>query len=75
MESEITFESVLRETQDSAEAALKSAGSLTRELRKAKAAAASGQVRELRRALEAAVSQADGLLETVRATPDILRLR
>jgi hypothetical protein len=67
VDSETTFESVLRETHDSAEAALKSAGSLTRELRKAKAAAASGQVRELRRALEAAVSQADGLLERVQA--------
>lgn len=67
VESETTFESVLRETQDCAEAALKSAASLTRELRKAKAAAASGQVRELRRALEAVVSQADGLLESVQA--------
>jgi hypothetical protein len=68
VESEITFESVLRETQGSAEAALKSAGILTRELRKAKAAAAGGQVRELRRALEAAVSQADALLDNVRST-------
>jgi hypothetical protein len=57
-----TFESVLHDTQDRAEAALKSAGSLTRELRKAKAAAASGQVRELRRALDAAVTQAAELL-------------
>lgn len=68
MEAGTTFESVLHDTQGSVEAALKSAGSLTRELRKAKVAAASGQVRELRRALDAAVSQADGLLEMARDT-------
>ena len=49
-----SFEAALGTAQDGTEAALRSAGGLTRELRKAKAAAASGQVRELRRALEAA---------------------
>jgi hypothetical protein len=49
-----SFESVLGTTQAGAEIALKSAGGLARELRKAKAAAAGGQVRELRRALDAA---------------------
>ena len=46
----------------------KSAGSLTRELRKAKAAAATGQVRELRRSLDAAIGQASDLLRTARET-------
>jgi hypothetical protein len=59
------FESVLGTTQDSAEDALKSAGGLTRELRKAKAAAASGQVRELRRALDAATAVAAELSAAV----------
>ena len=49
MESGTRFESALSAAQGGAEVALKSAGSLTRELRKAKAAAASGQVREIRR--------------------------
>ena len=53
-----SFESALDATHDGTEAALKSAGGLTRELRKAKAAAASGQVRELRRALDAAAGLA-----------------
>ena len=57
MEPGTTFETVLRQAQLSAEAAVKSAGILTRELRKAKAAAASGQVRELRRSLDAAGRQ------------------
>ena len=47
------FESALSAAQGDAEGALRSAGSLTRELRKAKAAAATGQVREYRRALDA----------------------
>lgn len=61
MEPVARFESVLSTTQQGAEGALKSAGGLTRELRKAKAAAANGQVRELRRALDAAAGLAAGL--------------
>lgn len=68
MEPEATFESVLSVTQGNAESALRSAGSLTRELRKARAAAASGQVRELRRALDAAASQVAELLTSVQKT-------
>jgi hypothetical protein len=64
---------VLGATQGGAEAALKSAASVTRELRKAKAAAACGQVRELRRALDVAAETADDLaaaLREVRASFD-----
>ncbi|HEY2593553.1 MAG TPA: hypothetical protein VGK33_06610 [Chloroflexota bacterium] len=68
MESETSFESALSLAQGSAEAALKSAGTLTKELRKAKAAAATGQVRELRRALDAAAGQAGELLDSVQQT-------
>jgi hypothetical protein len=68
VESETSFESALSLAQGSAEAALKSAGTLTRELRKAKAAAATGQVRELRRALDAAAGQAGELLDSVQQT-------
>lgn len=59
------LESVLGQTQDSAEAALRGAATVTRELRKAKAAAAGGQVRELRRALSSAASLADELSAAV----------
>lgn len=52
------FEAALDATADRVEAALRGAGALTRELKKAKAAAAGGSVRELRRALGAAVGQA-----------------
>jgi hypothetical protein len=65
VESATSFESVLSQAQASTEAALRSAGNLTRELRKAKVAAASGQVRELRRALDAALGQAGELLAAV----------
>ncbi len=65
VESETSFESVLSQAHGSTEAALKSAGNLTRELRKAKVAAASGQVRELRRALDVALGQAGELLAAV----------
>jgi hypothetical protein len=57
-------------TQTNAESALKAAGTVTRELRKAKAAAATGQVRELRRALDAAVAQARELLESAHQARD-----
>jgi hypothetical protein len=66
VESDATFEAMLRETQAGTEAAVKSAGSVTRELRKAKAAAVTGQVRELRRSLDAAISQASELLSAAR---------
>ncbi len=66
MESVTSFESALSATQGGAEAALRSAGGLARELRKAKAAAASGRVRELRRALDAAAGLADELSATVK---------
>jgi hypothetical protein len=74
VESETRFEAALDATQGGAEAVLKSAGGLTRELRKAKAAAAGGQVRELRRALEAAAGIAAGLsaaVDGVRASFDL----
>lgn len=59
-----SFEAALSLTQGKAEAALKAAGTVTRELRKARAAAVNGQVRDLRRALEAAA----GLAEELRAS-------
>jgi hypothetical protein len=70
VESAGRFESALSAAQDGAEAALKSAGAVTRELRKAKAAAASGQVREFRRALDAAAGLADGLAAAVQEERD-----
>jgi hypothetical protein len=70
VESAVTFESALGTAQSGAEAALKSAGGLTRELRKAKAAAATGQVRELRRALDAAAGLAAGLSAEVQQVHD-----
>ncbi len=66
MEPDATFEVMLRQTQAGTEAAVKSAGSVTRELRKARAAAVTGQVRELRRSLDAAISQASDLLSAAR---------
>ena len=65
MESGTRFESALSAAQGGAEVALKSAGSLTRELRKAKTAAATGQVREIRRALDAAAGAASELADAV----------
>src|SRR5205807_10213980 len=61
------LESALRTAQGDAEAALRSAGGLTRELRKAKAAVATGQVREFRRALAAVTALLDELSTAVRA--------
>jgi hypothetical protein len=66
VESVDVFESALGAAQGGAETALKSAGGVTRELRKARAAAVSGQVRELRRALSAAAELADDLSAAVR---------
>lgn len=54
MNQEENFEAALAATESEAAAALRSAGAVIRELKKAKAAAASGQARDLRRALEAA---------------------
>jgi hypothetical protein len=70
VESAGRFESALGAAQGGAEAALKSAAGLTRELRKAKAAAANGQVREFRRALDAAEGLADGLAAAVQEARD-----
>jgi hypothetical protein len=73
VESETRFEEALAIAQVGAENALKSAGGLTRELRKARTASASGQVRELRRALDAAAGIADELaqrLKDLRASYD-----
>ncbi len=49
-----SFEGALAATEEQAGATLRTAATVVRELRKAKAAAATGQSRELRRALEAA---------------------
>jgi hypothetical protein len=65
VESGNRFEFALGAAQGDADAALKSASSLTRELRKARTAAGTGQVRELRRALSAAAEQAEGLSAAV----------
>jgi hypothetical protein len=69
-ESVTSFEASLGTAHDGAEGALKSAGGLTRELRKAKAAAATGQVRELRRALDAAAGLAAELSAQVQHVRD-----
>ncbi|MGH3303280.1 MAG: hypothetical protein ACRDOK_16680 [Streptosporangiaceae bacterium] len=70
MESESSFEVALDLTQGRAEAALKSAGTVSRELRKASAAAANGQVRDLRRALDTAADLAAELRGSVQHTRD-----
>lgn len=70
MESVTSLELALSATEGGAEAALKSAAILTRELRKIKVAAASGQVRELRRALDAAAGVADEMLAAVTEVHD-----
>lgn len=57
------LEATLAATESAAQAALKTAGSAARELKKAKAAAANGSVRDLRRALEAAETTARELAE------------
>ena len=59
------LETTLSSSQGRAEAALKVAATVTRELRKAKAAAASGQMREMRRALGIAGNLADELSAAV----------
>jgi hypothetical protein len=61
MEGPEEFEVALAAVEAQAEATLKMAASVTRELKKAKAAAASGQARDLRRSLEAAEALGDQL--------------
>lgn len=68
------LEAALQQTQADVESAGKAAGTVTRELKKARAAAATGQVRELRKALDAAAQLAAELAEQVgqaRAAYDI----
>lgn len=59
------LESTLGTSQERADAALKVAATVTRELRKAKGAAANGQIREMRRALGTAGNIADELSAAV----------
>lgn len=66
MDADGTFESALATTEASAEAALKAAAGVVRELKRAKAGAATGQVRDLRRALDSAAALATQLAETAR---------
>ena len=61
------IEGALAATEDEVDAALKVAGAVTRELRKAKAGAARGQVRELRKALAAAAGYAAESAQAARA--------
>jgi len=68
------LEAALAQTKADAEVAGKAAGTVMRELKKARTAAATGQVRELRTALDAAVQLAAELAEQVgraRAAYDI----
>lgn len=61
------FEAALAATEREVDAALRSAGAATRELRKALAGAKTGQLRDLLRALAAAESAAAALAEEARA--------
>jgi hypothetical protein len=61
------FETALAATERGVDAALRSAGAATRELRKALAGAKTGQVRDLRRALVAAETAAASLVAEARA--------
>ena len=65
-----TLEETLTATERAVDSALKSAGLVTRELRKALAGARSGQVRDARKALAAALAAADGLAEEARGLHD-----
>ena len=55
------LEAALAQAESDLEAALRAAGTLTRELKRARHAAALGNVRDLRRALQAAAGMADAL--------------
>jgi hypothetical protein len=61
------LEGALARAEADVEAARRSAASLTRELKRARAASATGQVRDLRRALDAAAGLARELADQVRA--------
>lgn len=61
------FETVLAATEREVDAALRTAASATRELRKARSGAKNGQVRELRKALAAAEAAAAALAKEARA--------
>jgi hypothetical protein len=65
-----SIEAVLAAAEGRAEAALRTAGAATTQLRKARAAAKTGQVRDLRRALSAAGALAAELTEAVRGLRD-----
>jgi len=65
-----TLEETLTGTERAVDSALKSAGLVTRELRRALAGARSGQVRDARKALAAALAAADGLAEEARGLHD-----
>lgn len=67
MEGPDEFEGVLAAVEAQAEATLKAAASVTRELKKAKAAAATGQAKDLRRSLEAGEALAAQLADASRA--------
>lgn len=64
------MEAALAAAQDQVEGALRAAGTVTRELKRAGAGAAVGQVRELRRALDAAAEAAEQLAAAARAARD-----
>lgn len=66
MPVEETLEATLASVQERVDAALRSAGVVVRELKRARGGAASGQVRELRRALDAAAGTAEDLVGSVR---------
>jgi hypothetical protein len=65
-----TFEETLAATERAVDGRLKSAGAVTRELRKALAGARTGQVRDVRKALAAAQAAATALAEETRALSD-----
>jgi hypothetical protein len=64
------FEAALTATERGVDAALRSAGAATRELRKARAGAATGSVRDLRKSLQAAQAAAAALAEQTRDLRD-----
>src|SRR5687767_1677704 len=64
------LEGALARAQADVEAASRSAASLGRELKRARAASATGQVRDLRRALGAAAGLARELADQVRAASE-----
>ena len=67
IERDAELEGALAAAEAEIEAAARSVGSLSRELKRARAAAVVGQVRELRRALDAAADQARAVADQVAA--------